>query len=96
MVITCAVPGCDRAPMASSGGWVYTRCWDCISAALTSAFAPISWHERARAHTLPPLVVGGVPIDSHPDIPVSAERVDFPRSSASRADRGAGMATQPA
>lgn len=64
-----------------------------------AACVPRGWHVDARARVLRPAVVGGVPIDLdpvHPDIPVSAERVDFPRSSASRADRGAELATQPA
>ena len=32
----------------------------------------------------------------HPDLPISAEREGTPRSSASRADRGVVLATQPA
>ena len=63
MTATCSEPACERAPVTSSEDWVYTRCWDCISASLTSAFAVISWHERARAHTLPTAIQGGVSLD---------------------------------
>ena len=70
--MTCKTPGCVREPRQSSGGWTYALCDDCTSAALTAAFAsqprePRSWHDRARAHSLPTLVVGGIP--SEPSAP---------------------------
>ena len=64
--MTCQTFGCTREPRRSSSGWTYATCEDCTSRALTEAFAsqprePQSWHDRARAHSLPTLVVGGIP-----------------------------------
>ena len=70
--MTCQTFGCTREPRRSSSGWKYATCDACTSRALTEAFAshprePQSWHDRARAHSLPTLVVGGIP--SEPSAP---------------------------
>lgn len=61
--INCRTPGCARKPLASSSGATYAHCDACTRRILRAAFAPepVSWHERARARLLPPLVVGGNP-----------------------------------
>ena len=65
------------------------------------ACVPRGWHVDARAHVLRQSCVGGVPIDLDPillDSPLGAPRAEeFPRSaSASRSERDAALATQPA
>ncbi len=62
--MTCQAFGCSRAALTSSCGAVYAFCAEDTAAVLHAAFAspePVSWHERARAHTLPTMVVGGLP-----------------------------------
>lgn len=56
----CSEPGCERAAMTSSGGNLYTRCEAHVRALLSGAFAPTTWHDRARLRQLPSMVVGGV------------------------------------
>lgn len=60
----CLTEGCERKPRTSSGGSVYAYCPDCTARILRDAFSPrpepSSWHALARAHRLPPLIVGGV------------------------------------
>jgi hypothetical protein len=62
----CQTPGCSRRALRSSSGAVYAHCDACTRRLLRQAFAPrdtepTSWHELARAHRLPALVVGGSP-----------------------------------
>lgn len=62
----CATAGCARAPLASSGGWVYALCAAHVRSALSAAFRdpnpePVSWWALARANRLPPSVVDGSP-----------------------------------
>jgi hypothetical protein len=59
--VKCQTPGCNRAPVKSSSGAVYAHCDACTRALLRDAFAPVSWHQLARAHRLPTLIVGGTP-----------------------------------
>ena len=73
--MTCLTPGCHRERVAAH----HAHCEACESRLLREAFGPVSWSERALAHTLPPMVVGGVPIDSPA----------HPRSAPPRMDRGA-------
>ena len=66
-MIVCIVPDCSRARRQSPSGAIYAMCDAHTCAALTDAFGdrePRSWSERAAAHTLPSLVVGGVPIET--------------------------------
>lgn len=56
--MTCIEPGCRRARMTSASGFAYALCED-HARVLLDAFGPVRWFERARAGTLPPLVVGG-------------------------------------
>jgi hypothetical protein len=47
--------------MRSSGGAASPWCETCVRFHLTKALAPVSpWVQRARAHELPGMVVGGV------------------------------------
>lgn len=55
----CQVPECNREPMRSSGGNVYTRCEAHIRTATADAFAP-EWVKRAREGRLPIRIEGGV------------------------------------
>ena len=53
----CQTPGCSRrAPK----GWA--NCTDHTRRILREAFAPEprAWHERARANSLPTVIVGGI------------------------------------
>jgi hypothetical protein len=62
--MTCQNPMCTRAALTSSSGTRYAYCDGCTRRLLSTAFAPepkapTSWHARARAGTLPGLVIGG-------------------------------------
>lgn len=61
---TCAEFGCTREPMRSSVGNAYRYCEACTHRLLSVAFGPKeprSWHDLARAGTLPAYAIGGIP-----------------------------------
>ena len=61
---TCAEFGCTREPMRSSVGNAYRYCEACTHRLLSVAFGPKeprSWHDRAKAGTLPAYAIGGIP-----------------------------------
>ena len=63
-MIRCVVPDCDRARALARDGWSYPMCDAHTCEALASAFggdAPVAWHARARAQSLPTAVTGGAP-----------------------------------
>jgi hypothetical protein len=63
--MTCLWTGCQRAAVADSpSGTRHAHCQQHEDQLLREAFGPVSWTQRAMSNTLPPLVVGGVPLDS--------------------------------
>lgn len=87
--MTCQAVGCSRSVMTSSCGAKYAYCEACTRNILSAAFAPDprpreprSWHERARAGTLPTSIVGGVPVASSGAVPgvEASPRLGHPQS----------------
>lgn len=77
--MTCLWAGCNRAAPVSPSGTLHAHCAQHEARLTREAFGPVSWTDRALTNTLPPLVVGGVSLDSPssppPVPPVSPERV---------------------
>jgi hypothetical protein len=79
--MTCITKGCARARREPVNGIRFAHCDACLERLLREAFGPVAWTERALTNTLPPMVVGGVPIDPPAQ----------PRSAPPRLDQGADL-----
>ena len=89
--MTCRWTGCARAAIPTTeAGVVHAHCFDHERRLTREAWGPVSWHDRARVHELPAMVVGGTPV--HPDAPVGGA-APTPQPVGSASLRVAAMAT---